>query len=279
MTSTPRRAWGAALPATAFLACFVIVPMIVLGRNALGLTGRPGDGFTWHHLAAAFTEPSLRRSLLSSIVICTVAVLGSIVVAVPTLLAESARRRVGRPPSGLATSLMTLPIALPGIVIGFFGIVMAGRTGLTALAPGGAGLTYTALGMIVAYLYFSLPRIIGPLRGAVEALDREAIEAARVVGGSPAHVFTTVTLPLLLPAIADAWGSAMATALGGYGTVATLSEGVRLLPLDVVDALTSFYDLARACALAFVLAAVAIGFRVLGAWIAGSSDRRLRRQR
>ncbi|WP_110048814.1 MULTISPECIES: ABC transporter permease subunit [Nocardiopsis] len=244
---------------------FSAYPVVVMVANSLGLGQPPADGGpTLEHYARAFGSAAVRDALLNSLYIAVGSVLFTLCVAVPVVLRQAEDDRAGR--GGATTdALLTLPIALPGIIIGFFAIVLTGRTGLLGLAwDGFSGLAYTFPGLLIAYLYFSLPRVLGPLRGAAATLDPSLPESARTLGASRPRVFLTVTLPLLLPAAIETSGTAIAVALGGYGTVATLSEGVRLLPLNVANELTTGYRLAASSTLAVILAATAVLALVLG---------------
>lgn len=258
-------AWLAALPALIVITLFSAYPVVVMVANSLGLGQPPADGGpTLEHYARAFGSATVRDALLNSVLIAGGAVLFTLFVAVPVVLRQAADDRAGR--GGATTdALLTLPIALPGIIIGFFAIILTGRTGLLGLAwDGFAGLAYTFPGLLIAYVYFCLPRVLGPLRGAAATLDPALTESARTLGASRPRVFCTVTLPLLLPAAIETSGTAIAVALGGYGTVATLSEGVRLLPLNVANELTTGYRLAASSTLAVILAATAVLALVLG---------------
>ena len=258
-------AWLAALPALIVIGLFSAYPVVVMVANSLGQGQPPADGGpTLEHYARALGSATVRDALANSLLIAGGAVLFTLVVAVPVVLRQADDDRAGR--GGAATdALLTLPIALPGIIIGFFAIVLTGRTGLLGLAwDGFSGLAYTFPGLLIAYVYFCLPRVLGPLRGAAATLDPALAESARTLGASRARVFCTVTLPLLLPAAIETSGTAIAVALGGYGTVATLSEGVRLLPLNVANELTTGYRLAASSTLAVILAAMAVLALVLG---------------
>lgn len=278
MLPSPRTGWIAALPACIFLVVFAVVPLAVLVRNALGV-GETGlseqPGLTLDYLLSVFTSPALRESTLNSIVVSVIAVVVTIAISVPLVLELAARSKQGRSTEAVDT-IVTMPIALPGTVVGFFFIVLLGNTGLFGqLIPALEGVAYLLPGLIIAYVYFSLPRIIGPLRGAAQALDPALVETARSLGAPRWRVFRTVTWPLLLPAVVETAGTALATALGGYGTIATLSQGTRLLPLDVVDELSSAgYNVATASATAIVLAVLSILFLILGQLAARALRRR-----
>ncbi|RGE24205.1 ABC transporter permease [Leucobacter sp. wl10] len=268
MRPSSRAGWLAAAPACLFLLAFAVLPLAVLVRNALGVgeTGLAEEkGLSLDYLSSVFTTPALLESTWNSILVSVVSVAVTIAIAVPYVLEAAARHRRGRG-TEVVDTIATMPIALPGTVVGFFFIVLIGNTGLIAqLLPAVKGMAYLLPGLLIAYVYFSLPRIIGPLRGAAQALDPALSETALSLGAPRWRVFRTITWPLLLPAIVESAGTALATALGGYGTIATLSQGVRLLPLDVVDALSSAgYNVATASATAVVLGVLSVLFLVAG---------------
>ena len=281
VASGPRWGWLAAVPGVVFLLAFALYPLVALVLNATGLgrTGlRENAGLTADHLVRALTSEAVHRAVINSLLVCVSAVVIAIVLSVPLVLHLADRSRAGRNTSTL-DSAFTLPVALPGTIIGFFAVVLLGNTGMLATwIPGLAGTAYVLPGLIVAYIYFSLPRIIGPLRGAAENLDPAAPETARSLGGGRARVFVTITLPLLLPAIIESAGTALAVALGGYGTIAVLARGDRLLPLEVVDGLSSAgFNIAAASANALILAVLAATFLLAGQSIARATERMVSR--
>lgn len=251
---------AAALPGIVVLALFGVVPLVVLVVTALGL-GATGSGetpgLTLSNITQVFTDTRLRTELVNTLGVGVGSVVIMLVVGIPLTLAMS------RPGQGTRTRafteiVFTLPIALPGIIVGFFTIILIGRTGLLAeLVPALGGMAYTLPGLLLAYVYFSFPRVVGPLRGVMSSFDHALVDTARSLGASRLRAFFTISLPIVLPAVVEVLGTAAAVAIGGYGTIATLSEGLRLLPLSVADALTNRYSVASSAGLAVVLAALA----------------------
>lgn len=255
------------LPAVLIIAVFGIYPVFVLILRSFGV-GEVGPyeepGPTLQYYVDAVTSMSLLKAIANSIIVGLGSVVLTVVIAIPLVLHLSRRSRQGHSTSWM-DALLTFPITLPGIIIGFFSIVLIGRNGLFAqwFDPL-SGMAFTYLGLFIAYIFFSIPRIIGPLRGAADMLDQGLAEVAHSLGASRSYVFRTVTLPLILPAAIEVAGTAAAVALGGYGTVAALSEGIRLLPLDVVDSLNNGYNIATSSALAVILAIMAVIALFLG---------------
>ncbi|MDP9805946.1 putative spermidine/putrescine transport system permease protein [Trueperella bonasi] len=258
--------WLLAVPAALVTAVFGLYPLFVLIYTSFGL-GELGPyesesfearGPLNGYIRALVINDSVREAIKNSLIVAGGAVVITVALAIPLVLYLARQARAGKQTGGIDV-LMTFPIVLPGIIIGFFMIVLFGRNGLLVGAiPGTRGLAFTMVGLMIAYVYFSIPRVVGPLRGAAEMLDPDLQDTAYSLGASRTRVFFTVTLPLILPAAIEVAGTAAAVALGGYGTVAALSEGVRLLPLDVVDTLNNGYHIATASAYAVILALLTV---------------------
>lgn len=110
----------------------------------------------------------------------------------------------------LYMTLITFPISLPGVVVGFMIIILFGSTGVvpmaTKLLTGQASgkIAYTILGIFFAYLYFNIPKIVMTLYGAVVEFDVRLEEAARTIGASEAQAIFKVVIPTLIPVFISA---------------------------------------------------------------------------
>ncbi|RIJ55393.1 ABC transporter permease, partial [Clavibacter phaseoli] len=292
MPTRPLRVgWGglvAALPALALLVWFLLRPLAGLVIDSLHRTvlGVREGGPSLDNYAALVTDDRLRASLVTTVLLSAGVTVVTLAICTPAAITLA---RSGPRTSALVDAVLVFPLAFPGIVIGFFVIVMLGRNGLLSQAieavtgdPGGRW-AYTAGGLAAAYVYFCIPRVIGTLRGAASGLDPELTAVAASLGAFPARVAWSVTMPLLRGPLLAAAGVCMATSLGAYGTAATLSEGIRVLPLDVADALYNQGDQGLAAALSVVLALLAVlslvlcavGARIVdgrGARTGGASD-------
>ncbi|WP_202564603.1 ABC transporter permease [Agreia sp. COWG] len=273
-----RIGWGAvlaALPGVALLAWFLIRP---LGRLVGDSFHRTSDGsLTLDNYRAIIENDGLRSSLVTTVLLSVAVTAITLLVCTPAALTLA---RSGPRVSALVDAILVFPLAFPGIVIGFFVIVLLGRNGLVSQLiealtgePGGRW-AYTAGGLAAAYVYFCIPRVIGTLRAAATTLDPDLTVVAASLGARPARVAATVTLPLLRGPLLSAAGVCMATCLGAYGTAATLSEGIRVLPLDVADALYTRGDQGSAAAISVTLAVLAIASLVLCTAAARAVSRR-----
>lgn len=156
--------------------------------------------------------------------------------------------------------LLTIPLSLPGIVIGFFVILNLGLTGaipkLIEWLTGERQFTvaYTFWGLLLGYVYFQIPRVVLVIRGSVASIDPDIIDTARTLGAPTWRVYTAIILPTLRPALLNAASLSLATAFGAYGTAATLSRGYRVIPLEIAAAFTESFQPGLAAAMSILLA-------------------------
>lgn len=258
-----------ALPAIVFLVWALLVPMMsFIGAS---FTSSSSPGFTFDNYIEVFTTRRYVESFVNSMVVALLSTLIALVLAIPTSLHLATMTGQFK---SVADAILTFPLSLPGVAIGFFVIVLFGRVGLVPQAfedaTGSAELViaYQMPGLMLAYLYFQLPRVLATLRGAAETLDPALVETSRTLGASRTRTLLRVVLPALAPAMVAAAGIATASSLGAYGTVAALSEGFRVLPLDVAEQATIFHNSNLSSAMALILAVTSLAFGVLGNQIA-----------
>jgi putative spermidine/putrescine transport system permease protein len=220
---------------------------------AAGWEGRGLAGYV-----AVLTEArylaALRDTLLLSGGVAAVSV--GLAAVVGTFLAR--RRFPGR---RLLLAMLTLPIAFPGVVVGFMVILLAGRQGVIGgmtEALGGERLVfaYSLAGLTLGYLYFSLPRCIATVMAAAEGLDPALEEAARSLGAGPWRVVRDVILPGLAPALVASGAIVFATCMGALGTAFTLATDIRVLPMVIYTEFTLATNFATAAALSVLLGVV-----------------------
>ena len=155
---------------------------------------------------------------------------------------------------GSLLAVLTLPLAFPGVVIGFLIILLGGRQGLiNQITPGHVVFAYSALGLFLGYLYFSIPRVLLTVMAAAEKLDPALEEAARTMVATPYSVMKDVIIPGLMPSLIASGAIAFATAMGAFGTAFTLATNIDVIPMVIYTEFTLSANIAMASALSIVL--------------------------
>ena len=239
-------------PALAVVFAFFLLPMIRL--IFLGGSGRTMLG----SYTAALTTPRYLESLLATVLLSAGVTVATIAISVATGIFLERNRFAGRQ---VLVSILTLPLAFPGVVIGFLVIMLAGRQGLIgsvseALTGNKIVFAYSAAGLFTGYVYFSIPRVILTIMAAAEKLDPRLEEAARSLGASNLAVIRDVILPALRPALIAAGAICFATAMGAFGTAFTLATDIDVLPMTIYTEFTLQANFGMAASLSVILGAI-----------------------
>ncbi|MBI2815737.1 MAG: molybdate ABC transporter permease subunit [Acidobacteria bacterium] len=173
-----------------------------------------------------------------------------------------ARRRFrGR---NILDAVVTLPVVLPPTVLGYYLLVLLGRStplGRAFEAVFGFPLVFTWQAAVVAATIHSVPLLVKSARAAFESVDRNMENAARTLGASEWRIFFRVTLPLARRSIMAATIFAFARALGDFGVTIMIAGNIpgktQTMAVAIYDAVESGNTL-LANAMVLVISAVAI---------------------
>jgi putative spermidine/putrescine transport system permease protein len=256
-----------AAPAGVVFAAFFLLPLANL--FAIGAGGETGLAA---YLAILVT-PRYFASLVSTVTLSAGVTAVTLAISGIAGVFLTRHRFPGR---SVLLALLTLPLAFPGVVIGFMVIMLAGRQGLIAdLTEALTGerlvFAYSMAGLFMGYVYFSIPRTILTVMAAAEKLDPRIAEAARSLGAGPLRVVRDVIVPGLKPAFLAAGAICFATAMGAFGTAFTLATRIDVLPMVIYTEFTLQANIATAAALSFVLGAATWLVLALARSAAGSS--------
>lgn len=235
-----------------------LLTLLVLPIATLVLTSSPGDiarGLA-HPLASSAIALSLKTTSLSLV----------LVIALGTPLAYWLAHSASRV-SALLQAAIELPIVLPPAVLGVALLLVFGRAGVFggALEAIGISLPFSVAAVVIAQVIVCAPFYVQAARVGFEAVDADLTLVARTLGGSPARVFSRVTLPLASPAMLTGAALAWARALGEFGATllfaGSLAGRTQTLPLAIYAALES--DISAARAIAIVLCGIAFALLVV----------------
>lgn len=237
------------IPVLVVFAAFFMLPMAKL----VVIAGSGENGISEY--LTALRTPRHLESLIATVVLSAVTTLAALIISTISGVFLERNRFRGRE---ALISMLTFPLAFPGVVIGFLVIMLAGRQGLVkeiSMALTGTRLVfaYSMMGLFVGYLYFSIPRVILTLMAAAEKLDPALEEAARSLGASRWQVIRDVIVPALKPALIASGAICFATAMGAFGTAFTLATNIDVLPMTIYTEFTLNANIATAAALSIVL--------------------------
>lgn len=255
------------LPLAVVTAAFFLLPMA-----RLVVTGAEGPQGLAEYLALLL-EPRYRATLINTVLIASATTAVTLIIATIVGMFLQRHRFPGR---SLLIAMLTFPLALPGVVVGFMIILLAGRQGLVGdissrLLGQRLVFAYSIYGLFLGYLYFSIPRVILTIMAALQKLDPLLEEAARSLGAGPLAVQRDVVLPALLPAFVASGAIAFATAMGAFGTAFTLATDIDVLPMLIYTQFTLAANFATSAALSIGLGIITWLILMLARSFSGST--------
>jgi sulfate transport system permease protein len=158
-------------------------------------------------------------------------------------------------------ALIDIPFAMPTAVSGIALTALCAPNGWIGswFALYGIKIAFSPIGITVALTFIGLPFVVRTLQPALEDLDKEVEEAAESLGASRWQTFYKVIFPSVFPALATGFTLALARALGEYGSVIFISNGIafegEIVPMLIVHRLEQFNPTAAAAIAVVMLAA------------------------
>ena len=136
--------------------------------------------------------------------------------------------------------LVSLPLALPPVAIGYFLLLMLGRDGpVGSVLHGllGIDLVFTWVAAALASAVVSFPLIARTIMVAMGGVDERLEASARSLGAGPARVFFTVTVPLAYSGILAGVLLGFVRALSEFGATIVVAGNIpgrtQTLPLAI----------------------------------------------
>jgi len=236
-------------PALAVFGAFFLLP---LARLAITSAAGP-SGFGIY--LASLTTPRYFETLVYTLLLSAGVTLVTLTVSGVSGVFLTRNEFHGK---NVLVSMLTFPLAFPGVVVGFMIILLVGRQGLVGnitktLTGEKLVLAYSMAGLFLGYLYFSIPRVIITIMAAAEKIDISLEEAARSLGASPWYVIKDILIPALVPGLISSGAICFATAMGAFGTAFTLATDIDVLPIVIYTEFTLMANIAMAAALSIVL--------------------------
>ncbi|MBW4679917.1 MAG: molybdate ABC transporter permease subunit [Microcoleus vaginatus WJT46-NPBG5] len=143
-------------------------------------------------------------------------------------------------------ALITLPLTLPPTVVGFYLLVLFGRSGFVGrplYEITGWTLVFTWQGAVVAAAVMALPLMVKTTRAALESVDPIYLQAAQTLGQSEWQVFWRVWLPLAWKGIFAGVVLSFARALGEFGATLMIAGNIpgatQTMPMAIYEAMTA----------------------------------------
>jgi spermidine/putrescine transport system permease protein len=232
----------------ALVVVFLYAPILILlifSFNNSEVPSFPLSGFTFHWYHQFLTNPDLKGALETSATVAALSSTGAVALGVLASIALVRRHFRGKSP---VSALLLSPLVIPLVVFGISLLLLFHAVGIAL------GITTVVIGHIV----ISLPYTMLVLIPRLQQIDVSLEEAAYDLGASRLRTFRSITLPLILPAVASAFLIAFTTSFDEYAVASFVVGTTVTFPIYLYSALRFPTQLPQVIAVAVVVITVSL---------------------
>ena len=238
-----------------FLTLFILYPLAILLVDSFYGDG----GFSLSIFKRVMAMPSFTRAITNTLKVGFL--VGILSAAVGLLFAYvEVYVRMGRAVGGLFKVVSMLPVVSPPFVLSLSMIMLFGKAGLITrfLLHIYDNSVYGFWGIVIVQTLTFFPVCYMMLKGLLKNIDPSLEEAARDMGASRSKVFTSVTLPLLLPGLGNAFLVTFIESIADFANPMIIGGSYDTLATTIYLQITGAYDKAGAAAMAVVLLCITL---------------------
>lgn len=234
-----------------FLALFILYPLAILLVDSFLTESGPSLSIFERILSMA----SFKRAFVNTMEISIAAGLASTLVGLLFAYVEVYVKLRTKILSGIFKVVSILPVVSPPFVLSLSMILLFGKSGLITRSLLGIrdNNVYGYWGIVIIQVMTFFPVCYMMLRGLLKNIDPSLEEAARDMGASRWKVFTSVTLPLVLPGLGNAFLVTMIESMADFANPMMIGGDVDTLATSIYLQITGAYDKQGAAAMAVIL--------------------------
>ena len=238
-----------------FLAVFILYPLAILLVDSIY---SDGTGLTFQFFRESFQKYAFRRAITNTLKVGFLVGLLSAAVGLLFAYVEVYVKVRTRFMAGLFKVVSMLPVVSPPFVLSLSMIMLFGQAGIITRHILGIydNNVYGFWGITIVQTMTFFPVCYMMFRGLLKNIDPSMEEAARDMGASRFKVFSTVTLPLLLPGIGNAFLVTFIESIADFANPMIIGGSYDTLATTIYLQITGAYDKNGACAMAVVLLAI-----------------------
>ena len=232
-----------------------IAVVVLLSFNANQFGSFPMTGLSTRWFETLWQNEAIMRAFRTSI---TLGLMTAVVSTVLGVLASLALVRYAIPGRNLITTLLIAPILVPEVVLAVALLLFLNFLNI--------GKSFTLL--LMGHVVFTLPFVILVVQARLVSIRRDVEEAAMSLGASPRQTFFSITLPLLMPAVAAGGLFAFTISFDDItGTLFWKPGGIETVPTQIFSMLRNSIS-PEINALGTVIIVLTVGLPLIGAAVA-----------
>ncbi len=236
----------------AFLSVFILYPLAILLVDSIY---SQDTGLTLQFFRESFGKYTFIRAITNTLKVGFLVGVLSAAVGLLFAYVEVYVKVRTRFMSGLFKVVSMLPVVSPPFVLSLSMIMLFGKAGILTRHVLGIydNNVYGFWGIAIVQTMTFFPVCYMMFRGLLKNIDPSMEEAARDMGASRFKVFTSVTLPLLLPGIGNAFLVTFIESIADFANPMIIGGSYDTLATTIYLQITGAYDKNGACAMAVVL--------------------------
>ena len=239
----------------AFLTLFILYPLAILLVDSFY-----GDnGPTMATFQRIMAMPTFTKSISNTLKVGFLVGVLSTIVGLLFAYVE-VYVKMGRAVGGLFKVVSMLPVVSPPFVLSLSMIMLFGKAGLITRFLLGIrdNSVYGFWGIVIVQTLTFFPVCYMMLKGLLKNIDPSLEEAARDMGASRWMVFMTVTFPLLLPGLGNAFLVTFIESIADFANPMIIGGSYDTLATTIYLQITGAYDKEGAAAMAVVLLSITL---------------------
>lgn len=238
-----------------FLTLFILYPLAILLVDSF-----VGDGgFSFNVFKRIFQMPTFTHAITNTLKVGFLVGILSTLVGLLFAYVE-VYVRMGKFTGGLFKVVSMLPVVSPPFVLSLSMIMLFGKAGIITrfLLKIYDNSVYGFWGIAIVQTLTFFPVCYMMLKGLLKNIDPSLEEAARDMGASRWKVFTSVTFPLLLPGLGNAFLVTFIESIADFANPMIIGGSYDTLATTIYLQITGAYDKSGAAAMAVVLLCITL---------------------
>lgn len=252
-----------------FLFLFILYPLAILLTDSVvvekNINGTTLKTIGFANFIKIFKMTNFRHAISNTLWLGLISGIGSTVIGFLFAYVDSYVEVGSKIVKKLFGVVSILPVVSPPFVLSLSAILLFGRTGV--ITRGLFNMNNTQLygwrGIALVQILTFFPVCYMMLKGLLKNIDPSLEEAARNMGAGRFKVFQTVTFPLLLPGIGNAFLVSFIESVADFANPMIIGGNFDTLATSIYLQLTGAYDKSGATAMAVVLLVISMGLFIL----------------
>ena len=244
----------------AFLTLFILYPLAILLVDSF----YGGEGFTLATFQRILAMPTFIRSIGNTLKVGFLVGILSTIVGLLFAYVE-VYVKLWKIVGGLFKVVSMLPVVSPPFVLSLSMIMLFGKAGIITRQwlKIYDNSVYGFWGIVIVQTLTFFPVCYMMLKGLLKNIDPSLEEAARDMGASRWKVFATVTFPLLLPGLGNAFLVTFIESIADFANPMIIGGSYDTLATTIYLQITGAYDKEGAAAMAVVLLCITLGMFIV----------------